>query len=129
MHHQLKDPSYPLHKQSGQGIVTLSDGIGGRRDVLSGRFDSDISRAEYYRVVQEWRTNGRRFSIRAAGPEQPGPSINELLLSYFQHAEGYYVKVGEPTSEVAGPSLPRSRMFLSAFWRASSCCRPLVQTT
>ena len=44
-----KNPSYRLHKQSGQAIVTLTDGLGGRREVLLGKFDTLESRVEYNR--------------------------------------------------------------------------------
>jgi hypothetical protein len=47
-------PSYRLHKQSGQAIVTLTDGLGRRRDVLLGRYGTPESRAEYVRVLAEW---------------------------------------------------------------------------
>jgi hypothetical protein len=47
-------PSYRLHKQSGQAIVTLTDGLGGRRDVLLGKYGTPESRAEYARVLAEW---------------------------------------------------------------------------
>lgn len=39
-------PSYRLHKQSGQGIVTLTDVGGQRRDVLLGKFGTSESLAE-----------------------------------------------------------------------------------
>jgi hypothetical protein len=39
-------PSYRLHKQSGQAVVTLTDGIGGRHDVLLGPHGTPESRSE-----------------------------------------------------------------------------------
>jgi len=39
-----RDPSYRLHKQSGQAVVTLSDHGGGRRDFLLGKFGTSESR-------------------------------------------------------------------------------------
>ena len=36
MSRRFSVPSYRLHKQSGQAVVTLPDGLGGRRDVLLG---------------------------------------------------------------------------------------------
>jgi hypothetical protein len=38
-----KPPSYRLHRQSGQAIVTLPDGLGGRRDVLLGPYGRLLS--------------------------------------------------------------------------------------
>jgi integrase len=92
-------PTYRLHKQSGQAVVTLPDGLGGRRDVLLGRHGTPESRAEYARVIAEWEANGRR-------PPQPSTlaadlTVNELILAYYRWAESYYVKDGKPTSEPA----------------------------
>jgi hypothetical protein len=42
-----------LHRQSGQAVVTLPDGLGGRRDVLLGNHGTPESRAEYLRVLAE----------------------------------------------------------------------------
>src|SRR5215831_11564946 len=53
-------PAYRLHKQSGQAVVTLPDGTGGRRDVLLGKHGTPESRAEYARVIAEWEAGGRR---------------------------------------------------------------------
>src|SRR5262249_24564886 len=53
MSQHVRVPSYRLHKQSGQAVVTLSDGTGGRRDVLLGKYGSPKSRADYTRVVSE----------------------------------------------------------------------------
>jgi hypothetical protein len=41
-------PSYRLHKQSGQAIVTLNG-----RDILVGRHGSTASKCEYRRVTSE----------------------------------------------------------------------------
>jgi integrase len=82
-------PAYRLHKQSGQAIVTLSDGLGARRDVLLGRHGTAESRAEYARVIGEWEANGRRLPQ----PQSTGRqdlTVNELLLAYLQHAEQHY---------------------------------------
>ena len=42
-------PSYRLHKQSGQAIVTLNG-----RGILLGRHGSAASKSEYRRVTAEW---------------------------------------------------------------------------
>jgi integrase len=92
-------PSYRLHKQSGQAVVTLTDGLGGRRDVLLGQHGTPESRAEYVRVLAEWEAAGRTLlRSRPAGRL----SVNELILAYYRHAEAYYRHPdGRPTSEVA----------------------------
>jgi integrase len=90
-------PSYRLHKQSGQAIVTLPDGLGGRRDVLLGRYGSAESRAEYARVLAEWGAGARPLH---GGDGAPGMAVNEVMLAYVQHCQGYYRHPdGTPTSE------------------------------
>jgi hypothetical protein len=92
-------PSYRLHKQSGQAVVTLPDRLGKRRDVLLGEYGTPKSRQEYTRVLAEWEANGRRSAPR--GSDRPGDlSVDELILSYAQFCQGYYRHPdGTPTSE------------------------------
>ncbi|HEV3448324.1 MAG TPA: site-specific integrase [Gemmataceae bacterium] len=90
-------PTYRKHKQSGQAVVTLPDGFGGRRDTLLGKFGSKQSRMEYARVVHEWEAAGRRLPHVATAACL---SVNEMILAYDKHAEKYYVKDGKPTSEI-----------------------------
>ena len=59
-------PIYRKHKPSGQAIVTLPDGRGGRRDIYLGKHGSAASRREYLRVIGEWETLGRRLPV---GPD------------------------------------------------------------
>jgi integrase len=81
-------PKYRLHRQSGQAIVTLSDGLGNRRDVLLGKRDTAESRVEYARVIAEWEANGRR--LPASKPTTADLTVNELALAYWKFAESYY---------------------------------------
>jgi integrase len=91
-------PTYRLHKQSGQAIVTLTDGIGGRRDVLLGKHNTPESRTEYLRVLAEWEATDRRLAGREAGI---GISLNELNLAFLRHAESHYRRPdGTITAEV-----------------------------
>jgi integrase len=91
-------PSYRLHKQSGQAVVTLTDPLGGRRDVLLGVYNSSESRAEYVRVLGEWEANGRCL------PRQEKPTdltVDELLAQYWTWAEGHYRNEdGQPSREL-----------------------------
>jgi integrase len=91
-------PSYRLHKQSGQAIVSLPLGNGTYRDALLGPYDTPESRREYARVIAEWE----------AGRDSPPPrqgaasdlTVDEVLLSYWRHVEGYYRRPdGTPTTE------------------------------
>ena len=59
-------PSYRLHKQSGQALVTLNG-----RDVLLGKHDSPDSRQEYNRVIAEWLANGRQARAVGGGLRHP----------------------------------------------------------
>jgi integrase len=100
MPHRLQFlPSYRLHKQSGQAVVTLPDGQGGRHDVLLGPYATQASRLRYARVIEEWEAAGRRFPFSGGHAEL---TINELILAFWRYAEGYYRHPdGSLTSELA----------------------------
>jgi integrase len=98
MSRQPRIPKYRRHKQSGQAIVTLPDGLGSRRDVLLGKYRSKESKAEYERVIGEWLAAGRRVQQRESPTDL---TINELIVAYWRHASEYYRHLdGTPTSEV-----------------------------
>jgi len=81
------NPSYRLHRQSGQAIVSIPRGDGTYKDYLLGTYRSSESKDEYNRVIAEWRASGCRLP---AG-ELPGDlTIAELLVQYEQHCETYY---------------------------------------
>ena len=86
----FRTPQYRLHKPSGQAVVTLNG-----RDIYLGKFGTSASRAECDRLVARWLASGRRLSASSTDL-----SVNELLVAYFRHVQEYYVKDGEPTSEV-----------------------------
>jgi integrase len=92
-----RNPSYRLHRPSGQAIVTLS----GRMYYL-GAHGSAASRKEYDRRIAEWLSNGRRAPEPAGGGGEPatGLTVVELIDRYWQHVQSYYRKPdGTPTSE------------------------------
>lgn len=92
-------PRYRKHKQSGQAIVTLPDGLGGRRDVLLGKYGTKQSRLEYDRVITEWEAAGRQTPANIRGTADF--LVNELLAAYWNHVEEYYRHPdGTPTIEV-----------------------------
>jgi integrase len=84
-----RTPKYRHHKPSGQAVVTL-DG----KDRYLGRFGSMESKAEYDRLIALWLAGGRRLN---GGHDL---TISELIRDYMEHADQYYRKAGEPTSEV-----------------------------
>jgi integrase len=96
---QSRIPTYRRHKQSGQAIVTLTDGLGGRRDVLLGKYGTAASRAEYARVIAEWEAGGRHLPQTAAVPADL--TVNEVVVRFLPHAEQHYRHAdGSPTSEL-----------------------------
>jgi hypothetical protein len=74
-------PTYRLHKQSGQGVVTLSG-----RDVLLGTYGSPASREKYNRVVGEWQANGRTLPA----PTTVAVNVDMLAIAFWKHAHTYY---------------------------------------
>ena len=94
-----KPPSYRLHRQSGQAVVTLTELVGKRRDVLLGPHGSPESREVYSRVLLQWEAGGRRSNAPGVKPSSD-LTVNELALAYWRYAEGYYVKNGETTSQL-----------------------------
>ncbi len=66
MSRRSRIPSYRCHRQSGEGVVTLLDALGNRRDVLLGRYDTPESRREYLRVIAEWEANSCRMPAGSA---------------------------------------------------------------
>jgi integrase len=97
----LRVPTYRRHKQSGQAVVTLPDGTGGRRDILLGKYRSARSRAEYARVISEWEANGR--SIPPPDDAKADITVSELVERFWTtHAEQHYRRPdGSPSSELA----------------------------
>src|SRR5262245_12508793 len=99
-------PKLTRHKASNRGVVRL-DGT----DRYCGRWPADLdeppaeTRATYDRLIAEWLANGRRLEAetRPGGLDQshPGPSVNEVLLAFWNHAQQHYRdQDGRPTSEV-----------------------------
>jgi integrase len=99
MSRQPRIPTYRRHKQSGQAIVTLSDGLGGRRDVLLGKYGTAASRAEYARVIAKWEANSRHLSQTVATVADL--TVSEVIARFWPHAEQPYRHLdGTPTNEL-----------------------------
>ncbi|MCI0376516.1 MAG: site-specific integrase [Gemmataceae bacterium] len=89
-------PTYRKHKASGQAVVTLPDGLRGRKDILLGKYGTVESRREYARVIGEWEAAGRRLPRTT----HADITINELILSFWPHAQQHYRHAdGTPTGE------------------------------
>src|SRR5262249_13187499 len=102
-------PSYRLHKQSGQAVVTLPDGLGGRRDALLGKYGTAESRAEYLRALAEWEANGRRLLQPPAAARTASPMTGCRLSAPRSEEASRRVQalsLGQGEVEAVGPGAP-----------------------
>jgi integrase len=93
-------PTYRKKKIKGwlYALVTLPDGLGGRKDVMLGRWGSKESKEEYNRVLAEWTAAG---GLSPALTTHADMTVSEMLALYVRHVEGYYRHAdGTPTNEV-----------------------------
>ena len=93
-------PSYRLHRQSGQAIVTIRGADGRRKDYLLGPYNSPESQAEYTRLIAE-----HQATRLTKGPRVPSvsisPTVNETLLAFIRHADQRHRDTaGRPTREL-----------------------------
>ncbi len=90
-----RPPAYRLHKARNCAVVTID----GRNHYL-GPYGSPDSHEKYARLIAEWRLHSEHL-LPTTGPRRVASnlSVNELILTYFRHAQTYYVKDGRPTSE------------------------------
>ncbi len=72
-------PSYRLHKQTGQAVVTLSG-----KDHYLGPHGTKFSKQRYDQAIAEWLANGRQIV-----PEG-GLTISELILQFWKFAQKHY---------------------------------------
>ncbi|MEO0587231.1 MAG: site-specific integrase [Planctomycetota bacterium] len=83
-----KTPTYRLHRQSGQAIVTLTDRITRRRkDVLLGPHGSPESRAMYDEAIAAWLGRGRLLDAEPKPRKQEAPgshTVAGVLLAYWE---------------------------------------------
>src|SRR5271157_431307 len=88
-----KPPKYSLHKPSGQAKVRS-----GGRTIYLGKYGSPESKAAYARLIANLPKPEE--PVKLAEPV-PGASylVGEIVLRYYQHAQGYYVRDGVPTGE------------------------------
>ena len=89
-----RPPSYRFHKARKCAVVTIE----GRNRYL-GAYGSPESYEKYARLIAEWKA-GRVQVGAAARRERVDPTVNELILAFWQYANERYVKNGKPTSEI-----------------------------
>ena len=89
-------PAYRLHKPSGQARVII-DG----KHVYLGVYGSPESREKYARLLAQMSSKQENAVASCHGQSNPDLSVSEMLLAYWQFAQAYYSKDGEPTKELA----------------------------
>ncbi|MGE3803598.1 MAG: tyrosine-type recombinase/integrase [Gemmataceae bacterium] len=87
MSDRTRIPKYRKKKtpSGNYAVVTLPDGLGGRSDVLLGKYGTKESRAEYARVLAEWEVRDRRRPATAADI-----TVDELLAAWLPWAQDHY---------------------------------------
>jgi len=85
-------PKYRLHRASGQAIVSF-----GGQDHYLGPHGTETSKRKYDRLIGEYLSGQRNTAIVNRGFTV---SVAELLEAFLDHAEGFYQKNGQPTSEL-----------------------------
>jgi integrase len=94
-------PAYRLHKPSGQARVIIN-----REHIYLGPYGSPESREKYARFIAETSIqqdiSGLPPVPQPASPEPTsnGFTVGELIVAFWQYAEGYYTKDGTPTKEL-----------------------------
>jgi hypothetical protein len=87
-------PSYRLHKPTGQAVVTLNG-----KDFYLGKHNMPESKQAYHQLIAEWIASGRH--VVALAKKQHALSVNEIIASFWLHAERYYLGPdGKHTSEL-----------------------------
>jgi integrase len=91
-----KIPSYRLHKPTGQAVVTISG-----RDFYLGKLDSPESREKYHRLIAEWMTTERTRVEGSDANPLPNPTVAEIILAFWRHAQQHYrAPDGTPSEEL-----------------------------
>jgi integrase len=100
----IHQPKYRHYKPKNLAVVRI-DG----RDVYLGKYNSPESLEQYGRVLAEWRASGKVSNPGAArtavagdaAAGQADPTINEMILAFWTHAERHYrAPDGAPTDEL-----------------------------
>ena len=88
-----KNPSYRLHKPTGQAVVTLNG-----RDHYLGLHGTKISRERYDELISRWLAHGRHVPRLSNADEL---LVAQLIVRFWQHVITYYrYPDGTPTKEV-----------------------------
>lgn len=88
MSRKARQPAYLLLQATGQARVRING-----RDIYIGSHGSPESRERYDDLIAEWR-------IHNGATDRYTLTIDDLALSYLEHAKQHYLKDGRQTSEV-----------------------------
>jgi integrase len=102
-HSRRRIPKHCPHKASNRGVVRLNG-----QDHYTGPWNTADADSAYERLIGEWLANGRALPAEpvadrtSTGTAGTGPTIAELILAFWRHAEIHYRHAdGTPTSELA----------------------------
>lgn len=92
-----RPPKYRCHKASGKAVATVNG-----RDHYLGAYGSPESHQAYQRLVAAWSRQEEANPTQAAMKKIDITDLRicELLVRYFEFADSYYRKNGQPTGEV-----------------------------
>ncbi|MBL9083485.1 MAG: hypothetical protein JNK76_16840 [Planctomycetales bacterium] len=90
-------PKYRHYRPKNLAVVRLNG-----RDHYLGRFGSPESKEKYFRLLAEQAVAAATTAQTATRLKLPANlTINQLVNAYRKFAEGYYVRDGKPTKELA----------------------------
>lgn len=89
-----KLPTYSLHKASGNARVWLNG-----KNYYLGEYGSPESRLRYAELLKKQTTGELVDPVAPHGPQDTGPTVNEVCVTYIVHARTYYQKNGRTTAE------------------------------
>jgi integrase len=90
---EVSIPKYCLHKPKGRAYMRVQGKV-----IYLGAYGSPESQAEYSRILAELAAN----PVKAPSPTaEIGMTVVELCAAYWDFAQGYYQKNGQPTRQLA----------------------------
>src|SRR5471030_1816749 len=89
-----QNPAYRYHKARQCAVVTI-----GGKDHYLGQHNSPESREKYHRLIAEHLAASRQPTTKM--PTDAPLTVTELIARYWSYAKSYYVKNGQPTSELS----------------------------
>jgi hypothetical protein len=81
-------PKYRHYRPKNLAVVRIEG-----RDIYLGKYDSPESVEKYGRVIAEWMSHGinpASTKTAADAPPDTSPSVDEVILAYWQHVLTYY---------------------------------------